>query len=610
MITIFNLIGGFGRKFQSRFVHTTVTVSSNPVNIFAYIPAGINLMTKVPLLLSYGGDGTDNNATTIVSGAAMSTGDNLTYTLSPSLGGNRVIAKTVVIKVNGTAAAYGQWGGSITGTGITTGTVGSQSSGSPSMSVTFSSSQSGNTITMDYTHSAAFVEGAPFYMNAGDTFDDRGIVCFVQNRSNDADLAAGYFDEVVKYFWMNYDLDPNRISYTGLSRGGRQVLNGGVSIDITHRYKFWITNVDGVIVTSDPSDAVNYTESGICALTGMTWQSGGTYTYANYNGIGVAGVMGTNDSGFGSVQNPNISLASNFGGTTLIEYPLLLNIWNGTHSASVWHNEGYNRKYRVGGSGVAGWDYIDFHWKFSRDLEACATLFVEQAEKKRGVEVDQIIDYRHAVRKVAQLGSGAVKTALLARLVTLKTALDATIVWRTVIAHSNGSISPSETGYNVITNHASSQSTGTLVDDNGTTLTGISWAVGTNPLGSGYQAELSSNRGVNNAGGFPVNVNRVGMKIGTTACPVGFTGQPSGTYTLRIWVNEGSGGFSQKEFTATINGVTRTVFIQGNSLQGSTTSNGGYAEWTGLSSSDVGSYSMGRNTADIYVTATELIRTA
>lgn len=56
------------------------------------------------------------NETTAVTGEAMSTGNDLTYTFTPaSLGGNRVIAKSVVVKVNGTPVGYGQWGGTITG---------------------------------------------------------------------------------------------------------------------------------------------------------------------------------------------------------------------------------------------------------------------------------------------------------------------------------------------------------------------------------------------------------------------------------------------------------------------------------------------------------------
>lgn len=589
----------------ANFVHTTVTISGNPVNVFIYEPEGLNLMTSVPVLLFYGGDGADNNATTSVTNQAMSTGNDLTYTFTPaSLGGNRVIAKSVVVKVNGTPVGYGQWGGTITGTGISTGTTGSLTSATPTFSVTFSSSQAGNTIELTYTHSAMFFEGPPYMMNHGDDFDNKGLVVSVQNRGNNSDLAIEYFTEVVKYLWANYSINPKRISMTGLSRGGRQTMNASVTISYEDLKQYWFTNSNGTVVTSDPGDPINYTESGIASVSFATGQTGGTYNHPYSYVTAIAGVMGTNDNGFGSVQNPNYNLASTYGAQTYNEYPYGLNIWGGTHSASVWHNEMYHRKFSgVAGKAQAIWDYIDWHWRYSMDLEECATLFVESAEMQRGDEAYQIIAYREAVRKVAELSSGATKTALEGRLAILKADLDSDIVWRLIIAHGTSTVNYSGTGYNTMTLHTDNQRVDDLKDDNNNTLTGVDFYIGDNPITSNFQAEIGSNRGKHNAGGFPINVNRSGFRISHSSgvCPMGFDGLPSGNYKLRVYANEGSGGFSvQRELTGTIDGNTVTKYIQGSSLMN-------YLEWTG-DHVDFASFSLGANNGELYVTAIELIR--
>jgi len=611
-LLIFNILGrGSGGSSpvpdSSDLTHDTITVSGNPVNIFIYEPEGLNLMSSAPVLISYLGDGTDDNNTVVSTDEAMSTGDDLTYTKALSLadgsgntGGRRIVAKSVVVKVNGTPVGYGQFGGSITGTGISTGTCGSLTSTTPTISVTFSSSQSGNTVEVSYITSAVFIEGAPWYMNEGDHFDNKGLVVFVQNRGNNTDLAAGYFDEVIKYLWNNYTINPNRIGETGLSRGGRQATRADQAVGMGARYKFWITNSTGVVVTSDPGDPINYTESGLCAVSAAATQYGGTYTLANYAGIGVAIVQGTADS---TLVNGNPNYAGLWGADAgLSEYPYLLNLYNINHTGTVWHNNFYNRLFRPGGAGTAKWDYADFHWKYSRNLEECATLFVELAEDKRGSEAYQIINYREAVRKVSELSSGATKTALEGRLATLKTDLDGDITWRLIIAHGTSTVNYSGSGYNTMTSHTDNQRVDDLKDDNNNTLSGVDFFIGNNPITSNFQAEIGSNRGRNNAGGFPKDVNRSGFRVAQASgtCPMGFDGLPSGTYRLRVYANEGSGSWAQRELTATINSQSVTQFFQGNSLYC-------YAEWTG-SHTDFASYSLETTNGELYVTATELVR--
>lgn len=605
MISAFQFIGGFGRVVgvptPANIVHTTVNIGSgNMANIFIYEPEGLLTSPPAngwPILISYLGDGADNNATTIVTGTALSSGDTFTWTATlANSGNNRVLSTSVVIKDDGVEIARGQIGGQIRGTNVAVGSVG-LTGASSSLTITSGVALSGS-ITVDYIYSTALLEGLPLVMNQGDDFDNRGIVVTVQSRSNDADMAVGYFDAVITYLYNNYTINLNRVNGTGLSRGARQLNYASMAFGIVARDVFWVNPADGVVYTSDGG---GYIQSGWSSISLATSNFGGSYgTMTDYSKIGVAAVHGTSD---GTLSNAFPSGAATWGAeATMDEYPYMLNLYNVGHSSTVWHTNFYYRKYGSIGGGTAPWDYIDFAWKYSRDDEECATLFVEQAEKRREGNEHDIFDYREAVRKVAQLSGGATKTALEARLVTLKATLDSEIDWRVIINHTNGSISASG-NINNQTTHVDNARVDDLVDDNGNTLTGIDWFIGNNPLSSAYEAEFGSSRGRHYVSGFEQNVNRAGMRISSSVCPVGFAGLPSGTYTLRIYHNETSGTFTQIELTATIGGVTKTGYSQYNRMIG-------YLEWTGLDETDLASFSIGRNTGDTYVTAVELIKTA
>lgn len=581
---------------EAQIVHATVDIGSgNLANIFIREPEGLNNMTSVPVLLSYLGDGADNNATTSVTGAALASGDTFTWTATlGNTGNNRVLSTSVIIYDDGVEIARGQIGGQIRGTNVSVGSV-ALTTASSALTITPSVALSGS-ITVDYTHSSVFLEGLPLTMNQGDSFDDYGLVVAVQNRGNDTDMAVAYFDAVITYLYNNYTINTNRISATGLSRGARQLVRASMAFSVETRRVFWINESTGAISATDLG--AGYVASGLASVSAATSDFGSTYTNINSYKMGVAAVQGTSDA---TLTNAFPSAAATWGGnTTAKEYPYLLNLFGVGHSATVWHTNFYYRKYRTDQAGTATWDYIDFHRKYSFDDEECATLFVEQAEKRREGDEHDIFDYREAVRKVGQLSSGAVKTALEARLVTLKATLDSEIVWRAVINHTNGSISASG-NVNQQTTHVDNARVDDLIDDNGNTLTGIDWFIGNNPLTSAYESEFGSSRGYHNVSGFERTVNRVGMKIGSSVCPVGFAGLPSGTYTLRIYHNETSGTFSQIELTATIGGVTATGYSQYNRMTG-------YLEWTGLSAANLANFDIGRNTADTYVTAVELIR--
>lgn len=592
----------FGRAATPpQIIHTTVDIGSgNMANIFVLLPKGV--YTNIPkngwpVLLSYNGDGSDNNATTTVTGAALSSGDTFTWTATlANTGNNRVLSTSVVIKDDGVEIARGLIGGQIRGNNVSVGSVGLTGASS---ALTFTSSVSlSGSITVDYIHSAMLVEGAALTINQGDSLDNRGIVCMIQSRLNDNDLTSGYLTAPLAYLWNNYTINPKRINATGLSRGARQIAYASTAISVNTYHTFWIEEATGAISLTDLG--AGYVASGYASISLATMFIGGSYTnIANFSKIGFAGVMGTSDA-FG---NPMPSMAATWGGnTTFWEQPYMLNLWGVTHSATAWHTNFYYRKYGNIGGGTAPWDYADFAWKYSKDDEECATLFVEQAEKRREGNENDIFDYREAARKVSQLTAGAVKTALEARLVTLKAELDSEIVWRTIINHTTAAITASG-NYNNQTTHVDNARVDDLVDDNGNVLTGIDWFIGNNPLTSSYEAEFGSSRGYNYTSGFPVNANRAGMRISSSVCPVGFAGLPTGTYTLRLFHNEAAGSFTQIELTATIGGVTKTGYSQYNRMVG-------YLEWTGLDETDLANFDIGRNTGDTYVTAVELIRTA
>ena len=571
---------------------TTVAVSGGNANVLVKEPTTVGTppTNGWPVAIYYGGDGSDNNATTQVTGQSF-TGGPTSWTLTATnSGNNRILASSLVIYDDGVEIAHGNIGGTITGTGIT-GTIGLTGSSS---TIAFTSASISGAITANYVHSALLVEGAPLVANLGDTFDDRMIFVAVQNRANDSDMGSAYFDKVIEYLWNTYTIDPNRISLWGLSRGGRAIYRGGLSFALPARYEFWINPSNGVVATSDPG---GYTHSGIASMVAGTADIGGTYSPASYR-TGLAIVHGTSDA----ILTNNIpNLVNTWGAaTTTREQPYTLNLYGGSHNATTWHTNCYFRKYRTDVSGTANWDFVDFTLRYSLDDEDEATLFVEQAEKRRvGTELD-IIDYREALRKVESLTAGAAKTALQGRLVTLKSTLDGLVTWRAVINHTTSGITASG-NINNMTTHVDNARVDDLIDDNGTTLTGIDFFIGNNPLGSTFEAEFTSNRGRGNVGGFEQNVNRAGMTIGSTVCPVGFDGLASGTYTLRIYHNETSGGFSNIQFTATIGGVTRTIYSQYNRMLG-------YAEWTGLSNTNLANFNLGRNNGDTYVTAMEIIK--
>lgn len=563
---------------ERSFYHDTIAISDGTANLFVLAPQGYDNVIPDggwPLVIFTSGDGTSGNNTATNTGESMSTSDNLTYTRTPDLFGFRMMVSTVVINVNGTPTAWGKIGGTITGTGVS-GTVTNfdhddpSTNSSPTISVTFDSSQSGNTITCDYVRTSELIEGAPRWVNFGDTLDDRCVFIAIQNVQSTSDFDLDYFDDVVKYAWNNFTINPNRISLAGISRGGRHIIDSPGALP--NRYQCWIDESTGDVYTSS---AVGRVESGIASLVCGTASYGGSHTASNYTDIGMAFVHGTGD---GVLTNQTYSMASQFASNN--EPPYVLNINGIGHTRVAWDEYCYKRQYRVGGStgsmADAPWDYLDFLLKYSRDDEERATLFVEQVEKRRYNTEKDIIDYRHAARQVAALGSGSVKTSLEGRLSTIKSAIDSTGTRWVINFHSSGL--DESGGYTNFTGTTDGSLVSNITDfDGNSSSVDIELNTGT---GAGMTAIASTRR--SHTGGFSKTANASGLE--TTSWPIGnilFTDLPSGTYTIRIYHNRGDASYaSNPNFQATINSVNKTQYSNINTLIG-------YVEYTGLSETEV-----------------------
>lgn len=568
---------------EASFYHATKAVNLGNANLFVFRPLHAHKppVGGWPLVLFFAGDGTSNNNTATNANQSMSTSDNLTYTHTPSLFGFRMMVSTIVIKVNGTPVAWGKPGGTIEGTGVT-GTVTSfdhddpNTNSSPTISVTFGSSQSGNTITCDYVRSAMLIEGPPRWANFGETFDNRCVFIGIQNIRNSADYDRDNWDKVVEYAWNNFTINPNRISAAGISRGGRQIINrfndATNSSVLKTRYQFWIDTTTGVVYTSSGAGRV---ESGVTSIVCGTADWGGTFTAANYTNIGIAGAHGTGD---GVLTNTTPTFAGTLQGNN--EPPYFRNVAGGGHTRDIWDGKCFKRLYRVGGATgslpTAEWDWVDFILKYSRNALERATLHVEQAEKRRyGTEKD-IIDYRHALRQVNALSASDEKTALLARLATLLTAIENGGTRWVVNFHSSGNSEASP--YANFSSSTEGDSISNILDFAGNSSpVDVALTLGT---GAAMAAIGSTRR--SHTGGFSKTANLSGLEC--TSWPIGritFNDLPTGTYTIRIYHNRGDANFSANpRFWVEVNSEVKQEYSVVNTLIG-------YIEYTGLTQAQV-----------------------
>lgn len=585
------------------FKRVTITVGDGTVSAFVYEPLGLNIppVGGWPVIIYTGGDGTSGNTTRTFTSVAMSTGDNLTYTNSPTAALYRIMTTSIVIKVNGTPVAYGTQGGTITGPGVS-GSVTSfdrdeeNVNTSPTISVTFTTSQAGNTITYDYIDSTMFQEGIPRWVNLGETLDNRVILIAIQNFQSTSDFDNDYYDKCVEYAWDNYNINTKRIYNAGISRGGRAIIESPGFL--LTRYNHWINRSTGVLTTTNPSNEGTHATSGIAAFVTGTASYGGAHTASNYTNIGMAHVHGTGD---GVLTNGTPGWAALMQANN--EPPYVLNISGGGHSRDVWDGKCYKRLYRVGpavGSlTTADWDYVDFLLKFSKDDVECARLHVEQAEKRRfGTEKD-IIDWRHANRKVEALAGSAEKTALQARLTSLKTAIDNGGTRWVINFHNTGDNEASP--YNNFAAATSGTTITNMVDFNGGAST-MDIQLMTTPGGGMVDIDAGSNRRTF-TGGFTKKSNESGMRLtGFPFAEFDLTGIPAGTYTVRIYHNEGIANFSTNPVIyCEINSVVKTQFSGINTLIG-------YVEYTGITDAQLANINIARNNDNTIATLLEIYK--
>lgn len=585
------------------FYHDTITVGDGTANAFIYQPEDIeNPPTGGwPLIIYFGGDGTSGNTTRTFTDVAMSTGDNLTYTHSPTAALYRVVPSTIVVKVNGTTVATGAPGGAITGTGVTGSITGFDidsvsTNTSPTISVTFDSSQSGNTVTVSYIDTTVVAEGPMRWANTGDTFDNNAVVMTIQNVQSTSDFDIDYWDKAVEYAWTNFTINRNRISAAGISRGGRAVLDSpGI---LVNRYQFWINESTGAVSATDLG--AGYVASGLASLVCGTASYGGSYTAANYTEIGMAIVHGISDS---TLTNGTPGFAATMGSNNEPPYILNTSAGFGGHNNEVWDGECFKRLYRVGGTigslPDAKWDWVDFLLKYSRDAEERATLFVEQVEKRRYNTEKDIIDYRNAARKVAGLSAGATKTALEGRLSTVKSSIDNGGTRWVFNPHGTG-FGESGNYVNIATDAVGLIASNVVDFDGGSSTVDISWS--DSPV-AGFTDVASNRRSF--TGGFSLTANGSGIDcVGWPFTTLGLAQLPSGTYTVRVYHNVGVVNFTTNPtLNLTINSVTVVGYSAINTLIG-------YEEYTGLTEAQVASIQMARNNDDTAVTIIELYKAA
>ena len=552
------------KPFQSDFFRTTIAVPDGNANVFVRTPYNVNNppIGGWPVVFFLGGDGTSGNNTNVLTGQAMSTSDDLTYTHTRTASLFRLMTGSVRILRNGFEVARSKAGGTIIGPGGITGSITNfntndpNTNTTPTISVTFPTSQAGNTITYNMVESTMITEGLPRFLNLGDSLDGRCIVIAIQNINSTNDLERAYFDNMVTYVWNNFSVNPKRFYTAAISRGGRQTIeqmaDGANTSLIKTRNQFWIDVKLGTVFTSAAAGRV---EAGIASIVTGTAGYGGTFTVANITDMGGLHVHATADATLSNTLPTYTATLS-----TANEPPYTLN-WPGpfvgpSHSWELWDDQLYNRLYRNGGTGTALMDYADFLLKYSKDPLERASLFVEQAEKRRYNTEKDIIDYRHAARQVASLSAGYQKTELENRLATLKAAIDGAGQRWVINFHSSGQAAGGN--YVDIATDANSTTTSNMIDFDGNSTT-LDLVEVTSPAGGGMAVVGSGRR--SHTGGFSLTANNSGMSL--SGFPFGtfnFTDMASGTYTIRFYISNGVANFGTvQEPAVTINGVEKRM---------------------------------------------------
>jgi hypothetical protein len=286
---------------------------------------------------------------------------------------------------------------------------------------------------------------------------------------------------------------------------------------------------------------------------------------------------GTSDPN-GTTQMPSIMAANS---SLSRNFPFFgINFWGINHTPFP-DTYVYNRKNRTDATGTAYFDFIEeFLLLFSLDLPEQADLWTTYAESTISSE-----HYRTAKSQTDNLTAGAVKTALLARLAIVKTALG-----NPVMVDFGGSAYNSTGNYNNVNSAATGTTKTNLIDDNGTN-TGWTYTTVTSPAATpALLNDIGVSRVMGKQFGHPHYFQRDGMLIdaaGTTGT-LKFSGLNNAkTYTLKIYSNASASSWSARaEVEVVAGGVTKYAYNDLNTFrQDDDSPANGYVYYTGLTPS-------------------------
>ncbi|SEW32016.1 PKD domain-containing protein [Chitinophaga arvensicola] len=271
--------------------------------------------------------------------------------------------------------------------------------------------------------------GLPQLINAGQAMNSV-VICPQAAFEHTAASVKKAYD----YLLANFNVDPNRISGTGLSSGA-----GGIATFII-AYPSLLTSY---ILSSIPANNMVANAATIKDIPGMI-------------------VVGLADTQIG-VQGSNIAPIDALVAQQPFFPPLTRLVFGGGHNAELWNGKLYNKA-------TAGFDFEkDILQMHSKNKEQEATFFVVRAETSSDYN-----DYLEAVRVVGNLTASSTKTALQTRLATVYTNITPAGT-RRVWLDFGSSAQPVTGNFNKITNTANNGAATTgLIDATGA-VTGLSF---------------------------------------------------------------------------------------------------------------------------------------
>lgn len=444
---------------------------------------------------------------------------------------NRIISGSLIIKVDGSIVAHGRFG-IITGADVT-GTYNDSDPTSASYSITFSSAPGmGESVTAEMYDNKLMNSGTGRFsiINEGDESNYLEVVGQIPIFPPGQDIIEDW-DDLLDYITANYRVDTDQIYVSGLSLGA-----GFAKTVAANRAASGSSYIPAAYLFCSAGNG----EEGSMDWTGDLSKRGKWYHHGSADttvGFGISGGMASG--------NANTSAL----------FPTLGTLyWGKNHSGSVWDTEVYNRKNRTDTAGTAKFDFLeDYFALYNLDEEAQADNFVSRAES---TEDNQ--DYRMAVKIVATLSAGAIKTALEGRLSTLKSTIGN---WVNIDFGTAFRATTSDPNFNNITSATAGTTVSNLKDESGAN-TGyavkIQTATATTPT---MVDDLGSTRLQSQAFGFEYYTSRDGMLIDKDGEVRLESLTPSTDYRIKIFHAASNSSFSSRaEIEVTVDGVTKTQY--------------------------------------------------